>query len=215
MRTVLRMQKGDMFQVQENLKSLALVVESITRYTMEVTAINKTYIEAKVIGQENVQLRSNKSVVCVALPNKMTKLELICQKLTEIGVWWIYFWQAERSQLRELSENKWKRIKKIMVEAAEQSFSWTISDVGLLDSKKLQTAFEWYQFLAADMWWTSHQSIKLDNQPVALIIWPEWWLTERDYKQRWIDENNIVGLWKGVLRMETAAIVWGWRIANL
>jgi 16S rRNA (uracil1498-N3)-methyltransferase len=57
----------------------------------------------------------------IALPNKQEKLELIIQKLTEIGISNIYLWSSERSQLNSLNENKTKRIEKIVKEAVEQS----------------------------------------------------------------------------------------------
>ncbi|PZM85734.1 hypothetical protein DLH72_01555 [Candidatus Gracilibacteria bacterium] len=56
-----------------------------------------------------------------ALPNKIEKIEFIVQKATEIGVSNFYFWKAKRSQKIFLNENKIERIKKIILEAVEQS----------------------------------------------------------------------------------------------
>ena len=71
------------------------------------------------------------------MPNKIAKLELICQKLTEIGVSHIFLWQASRSQLKTISANKWERIHKIVIEAVEQSWSWFIPEVRLLSQDEI------------------------------------------------------------------------------
>ena len=42
----------------------------------------------------------------IALPNKQEKLELIVQKLSEIGVDEIFLWASERSVLKRLNPNK-------------------------------------------------------------------------------------------------------------
>jgi RsmE family RNA methyltransferase len=59
--------------------------------------------------------------ICVALPNKRDKLELIVQKLTEIGVARITCWPAQRSQLQEIPAKKLERLETIVREAAEQA----------------------------------------------------------------------------------------------
>ena len=40
------------------------------------------------------------------LPNKQEKLELIIQKLTEIGISHIFLWSSDRSQIQSLNENR-------------------------------------------------------------------------------------------------------------
>ncbi|MBQ9554376.1 RNA methyltransferase [bacterium] len=72
----------------------------------------------------------------IALPNKMDKLELIIQKLTEIGVSDIYLFQAERSLLKTVNENKQQRLKKIIYEAVEQSRAWTIPQLHFVSDLK-------------------------------------------------------------------------------
>ncbi|MBR6907591.1 RsmE family RNA methyltransferase [bacterium] len=57
----------------------------------------------------------------IALPNKQEKLELIIQKLTEIGISHIFLWSSDRSQIKSLNENRIIRINKIIREAVEQS----------------------------------------------------------------------------------------------
>ena len=57
----------------------------------------------------------------VAMPNKREKVELIIQKLSEIGVDEIFFRPAERSVITQRNEKKVDRLQKIAKEAVEQS----------------------------------------------------------------------------------------------
>ena len=42
------------------------------------------------------------------------------------------FWRAERSVLREVNPNKVLRIQKIMQEAVEQSWGWTLPELSFV-----------------------------------------------------------------------------------
>ncbi|MBO4516461.1 RNA methyltransferase [bacterium] len=55
------------------------------------------------------------------MSNKRDKIELIVQKLSEIGIKHIYFWPSERSVIKEWNEKKAERLNKIAKEAIEQS----------------------------------------------------------------------------------------------
>jgi 16S rRNA U1498 N3-methylase RsmE len=46
------------------------------------------------------------------------------------------------------------------------------------------------------------------------LVWPEWWLTDNDYKMFW-NNFGIKSLWENILRTETAAIIGGREIKNL
>ena len=55
-----------------------------------------------------------------ALPNKLSKLEHIVQKCSEVGYAKIVFFLAERSQKLSLTPNKIQRLHTIVKEAIEQ-----------------------------------------------------------------------------------------------
>jgi 16S rRNA (uracil1498-N3)-methyltransferase len=60
----------------------------------------------------------------------MDKIELVAQKLTELGVGRIVFVQMKRSVLpHTMSENKLKRLDLIIKEAAEQSWRFSIPQI--------------------------------------------------------------------------------------
>ncbi len=56
-----------------------------------------------------------------AYPNKISTMEIIVQKLVEIGIKKLTFFPSEHSQIRDLSEQKQLRLSSISREALEQS----------------------------------------------------------------------------------------------
>ncbi|MCR5412195.1 MAG: 16S rRNA (uracil(1498)-N(3))-methyltransferase [Patescibacteria group bacterium] len=61
----------------------------------------------------------------------------------------LYLWNAERSQVRTLNENKFKRIEKIVHEAVEQSRGWTIPKIEIIQDLKV-LADQW-NFVVFDL----------------------------------------------------------------
>lgn len=72
--------------------------------------------------------------MAVALPNTGSKLDMIVEKLTEVGVDRIVFFSAERSQMRRLDDKKLGKLGLVAVEASEQSNRWTVPEVGYVRS---------------------------------------------------------------------------------
>ena len=68
-----------------------------------------------------------------AMPNKLSKLEYIIQKGVEVGVDSFSFFRSERSQKLVVSNNKLERLKKIMIEALEQSGGNIVPDLQMSD----------------------------------------------------------------------------------
>ncbi|MEI7562212.1 MAG: RsmE family RNA methyltransferase [bacterium] len=73
------------------------------------------------VAEENCPNTSDQITMCIAMPNKREKAELIVQKLCEIGIAHITFWPAERSIIKQWNEKKAERLRKIAKEAIEQS----------------------------------------------------------------------------------------------
>ena len=182
------------------------------RYNVELESFIENGIIAKIIWEEEWKIWDSKVWMLIALPNKQEKLELIIQKLTEIGISHIFLWSSDRSQIKSLNENRIIRINKIIREAVEQSRWWSIPKIEVVkDIKKLHN--DW-NFVIFDLPKEETVGWKLDwKLPLLWVIWPEWWLSVNDYKN--FPTNYIVkSLWDSVLRMETAAIVWWWSLKN-
>ena len=195
LRKVLRAKKGYPFYIQDPAWTERLYVELVD-YTDKEKAPHKTSC----------------IWMAIAFPNKQEKLELIIQKLTEIWISHLYLWNAERSQVRTLNENKLKRIEKIVHEAVEQSRGWTIPKIGIIQDLKV-LADQW-NFIVFDLEKEEKSESKIkEDLPLLWIIGPEWWLSPKDYEQ--FSENyQVKSLWNTVLRMETASIVGGRRLKN-
>lgn len=101
----------------------------------------------------------------IALPNKQEKLELIVQKLSEIGVDEIFLWASERSVIKALNINKEQRLLKIIKEATEQSWSWVLPKLTFLSDIKL--LHENWQFVVFDL--PNHKQ-KLQNKKSDLPL---------------------------------------------
>ena len=101
----------------------------------------------------------------IALPNKQEKLELIVQKLSEIGVDEIFLWASERSVLKSLNPNKEQRLLKIIKEATEQSWSWMLTKLTFLSH--IKPLHKNWQFVVFDL--PNHKQ-KLQNKKSDLPL---------------------------------------------
>lgn len=142
-----------------------------------------------------------------SLPNKIEKIEFIAQKATEIWVTNIYFWKSERSQKIFLNENKIERIKKIILEAVEQSGRNKIPEFKIFEKIDLEK-IEWKNiFLHTKN--ENSKNLKDINfaEKINIFTWPEWWFSDQEVK--FFEEKNWerIYLWDRILRTETAGIV--------
>ena len=218
-RKVLRMKIWDKFFVQnENI-----------RYQLKITDRNDKDIFWNVIDRIDYSEPVNENWITIAMSNKRDKMETIVQKLSEIWIKHIYFRPSERSIIREWNAKKLERINKIAKEAIEQSRWWFLPEIKF--EKNISWIIKWKNIVVFDKRENeicppllkgdcSHakQDRGIFKNPNAVqviwIIWPEWWLTDNDYKTFW---NNIktVSLWDTVLRTETASIIAARTIKNI
>jgi len=172
----------------------------ITRYYIEIENISKTIITNIKNTKKNSEKIKNKWII-QAILNKTSKMEFIVQKLTEIWVPEIYFISTSRSVFTDINKNKFERLKKIAIEAAEQSFSWFIPKIEFI--KNIDNII-WNKAIL-DFNWRYYKEVNFDNIDF-LVIWPEWWFDEKDIEK--IKAKNKISLWKKTLRSETSSIIW-------
>ncbi len=199
-----------------------------TRYLIEITARDKKQLVGTIISQKEITQDGPYTTLCVAIPNKWNKAELITQKLTEIWIDRIIFWPAERSIIKGKNDNKLKRISTIAREASEQSLRITTPEILFLEDSTILPSYlarsdSGQGIFVFDIPNTDEQhhthiyphsptvSIEKNTPAITGIIWPEWGLTEKDY-HCFGDTFSITPLGESVLRMETAAIIGGWEI---
>tara|TARA_A100001035_G_scaffold266963_1_gene250503 strand:- start:417 stop:1157 length:741 start_codon:yes stop_codon:yes gene_type:complete len=113
-KNVLRMTEGDYFELFNNTGNSykAKIIDSEGN-------LIKCFIEDQLkTSQDEIEINVFQSII------KISKLELIVEKLTEIGISSFTPIITERTQKKDidsLSENKLKRLKKISIESSEQS----------------------------------------------------------------------------------------------
>jgi len=207
-RKVLRVRIGDTIWIQnpeyEHTKTrYEIRIDMWDNKTLEWTIISKHYHES---------ITTTKSMI-IALPNKRDKIELIVQKLTECWLDQIVFWPAERSIIKDWNPKKEERLRKIMKEAVEQSRWRKMPELHF--AKDIKTYIQDGAIIIFDKtsihgntWGTRNKG------QVTGVVGPEWWLTPKDYELFSAKNPEIRSLWDTVLRIETAAIIWGWIVKN-
>lgn len=197
LRKVLRMRIWDNIFVQhENV-----------RYELQIYDWDQNTLYGHILGMVRCETLFSNRWLAIAMPNKREKVELIVQKLTEIGIKNIYFWPSERSIIRVWNEKKESRINCIAKEALEQSWWWHLPNISF--EKDISKIIDWKDIVVFDKIDEKNKNYVFQDNTIW-IIWPEWWLTAGDYQKF---GNNIkkISLWDTVLRTETASIL-AWRI---
>lgn len=182
-------------------------------YIFELKNIEKReafFVKTWFIEKENF-IEKNINLV-QSLANKLEKIEFILQKWVEVGITNFLFFRSKRSAKLNITENKEERLKKIIVEAVEQSGRndipemFFIDDIFLWDFKNEENLF----FHTDSQNSQKLKDLKLDfEKKINLFIWPEWGFSEDEIKI--FEENNFkkIYLWKNILRTETTWIVVG------
>ena len=176
-------------------------VWNIVRYELKLESIQDT-ITANIKNiQENNKKPKNKWIIQSIL-NKVSKMELIVQKLTEVGVPKIYFIWTNRGVFKNIKDNKLERFEKIALEASEQSMSWYMPEIKVIKS------FNEISWNKAIVNFDGKDFKKVDFSNIDfLVIGPEWGFDDKDIENIQAKEN--IYLWQKVLRSETASIIWG------
>lgn len=188
-----------------------------TRVVCTIEDIQKKSVTAEILYEETFNGLNDRFYLAVAMPNKFEKLELIVQKCAEIGITDLIFFPAKHSILKEISESKMDRLKKISLEAVEQSrwrknlsTSFEKNIFSLCENKKLFVAHQKWEEIQN---YLIQQRSGESNDASILMVWPEGW--------RHADEENLfeklhmkkISFGENILRTETAAIIW-WRIVK-
>ena len=190
------------------------------RYEIQIVNWDDKNLEWKIIQTLIYKLKEEWirwMIVC--MPNKWDKIELITQKLTEIWMDEIAFWPSERSIIKEWNQKKEERLNKIIKEAVEQSRSWKFPEIKFVNNiREIIWDWELIVFDKEDKKLQDFKTTKFqdgNHEKIYGLVWPEWWLSNKDYGNlQWID-YKIEDLWENILRTETAAIVAWWEIKKL
>tara|TARA_B100000123_G_scaffold22809_1_gene15856 strand:+ start:219 stop:920 length:702 start_codon:yes stop_codon:yes gene_type:complete len=191
---VMRIKEGQNFSLFNQSGEFEAKVENIIRGIVEFS------VEKKLRSADNPT-----EIWLAFTPIKLNYLNLMIQKATELGVTRFIPLLTERTVVRKINE---KRVKKIIVEASEQS--------NRLNLPALDKLKNFEEFLKENIDTTiifgdlNSDNKKIDiksDEPICILIGPEgdFSIKEREiiYKMKNIIPININ---KNILRSETAAI---------
>ena len=216
MRKVLRLKIWDRFFIQEPNYGIN---ETVSRYEIQLDSRDKNSMTGTIISEEVKQIEESKTSFIVCMPNKWDKAELIAQKLSEIGINNIVFRPSERSIIKQENTNKMWRILKISKEACEQSRRWNMVNISFekkLDNVLKNGDLEIFDFRDSELDTTENW----EQRNIFGLVGPEGWLTNKDYDYlKELAKKNSLNirlshLWSGILRTETACIIWAWKLKN-
>lgn len=205
LKNVLRASKWYEFLVQSSENS-----KEKLRYTVKIDEICKNSIICDISDKNVETINSLDRWIVIAMLNKFDKLELIVQKLSEIGIENIVFWPSERSQIREISENKLDRLNKISLEAVEQSKWWILPSISFSTNLDF---LNWKNVIVFD--WEGDKIEKHgEMHSTYAVVWPEWGFWPSDFKIINKFNPKKYNIWNTIFRAETAAIIWWWILIN-
>ena len=179
--TVLRMKSWSSFLFQEKNKNL--------RYSVIIKSITKKEIIWQIVNQdENTKANNTETIIHIALPNRMSKAEVIVQKLSELWINKIVFFTGARSIIRELKEKNITRLQTIALEATEQSFGRVLPTINY--KKSLDDCLEENKTIKASTHFLldhngeNRSKNKQEKEfTTCAYIGPEGWLSDEEKKK--------------------------------
>ena len=200
-KTVMRMRENDKIEVIYNSKLHICSIENIDNLTLKIESII----------EENNEL--NKEIIVALGLVKEQKMDLILQKLTELGVTKIIPVNMERSIVKldsKKEEKKLQRWNMICKEASEQSKRNIIPTVTKIMNLKDLPSIEADLKLVCSV--SEKDNIiynyieKDDYNSILIVIGPEGGISSKEEEYLKNNNFNLVSFGNLVLRVETACI---------
>tara|TARA_Y100000590_G_scaffold40859_1_gene43615 strand:- start:2009 stop:2731 length:723 start_codon:yes stop_codon:yes gene_type:complete len=196
---VMRLKKGDYLSVFNEKGEWNASIEDYEKEGVRIKILKK------------VRDKDNEKNIWLAFsPIKQNLLNLIIQKGTELGVQKFIPVLSERTNVKEINI---KRIKKIIVEACEQSNRISVPEINKLETLKffLSNFPKKGCLVFCDINCNKNDLkfflSKKDLGPVCILVGPEGDFSENERKLIInLEQSKSISLAKNILRAETAAI---------
>ena len=185
-------------------------------YICEIKEINKDNILLDIIEKVNIKRESSLKVKLYQGMPKGTKMELILQKLTEIGVDEIVLVQAKRSVTKidnKKEDKKIERWERIIYEAAKQSKRGKIPTLrGVLTFKEALEDMKNNDLNLCP--YENERTISIKEaikdssaNTIGIFVGPEGGFEEEEIEKIQEIDGKVVSLGPRILRTETASVV--------
>lgn len=203
---VLRLKKGDLIKALDGQGNTFLT---------EVIEIEKSRTRAKILNKKHKPKPPYSISLFQALP-KASKMDLLVQKATEIGVDRIVPYQSSRVIIKSKNNNfekKVKRWRKISLEACRQSGRDYFPQINSVIEwpellKDIRNERHVYGFSERETDLSVNEAIKKTKPgQVSLIVGPEGGFPQTELEALKRTEAKLVSLGRNILRTETAGIV--------
>ncbi len=204
---VLRCRTGEELEVCDNNNN---------EYICEITNIDKNQVELNILEKVDIQRESDLKIkVYQGLP-KGPKMEMILQKLTEVGVDEIILVQTKRTVVKvddKKEDKKIERWERIIYEAAKQSKRGKIPTLrGVLTFKEALADMKENDFNIAPYENEKTKSIKqaikgVNINNIGIFVGPEGGFEETEIEAIEDIGGQSVSLGPRILRTETASLV--------
>ena len=147
-------------------------------------------------------------VLYQSITNKIEKIEYILQKWVEVWFKRFVFFRSKRSQKLDFFENKIKRLKKIIIEAVEQSNRNIVPEIIFEENIEFNMKWNNLFFHTEDSDSKKLKDLKLDYlQPINIFVWPEGGFDDKEIDIFEKNKFQKIYLWNSILRTETVWIV--------
>lgn len=186
---VMRKQEGEEIELVNGRHRLALA---------RIESLQKSHAKLLILNVEEKKPLLPLLVLVQALP-KLSNLELIIQKGTELGVSTFYLYPSARSEKKELSENQKKRLHHILIGAMKQC--------GRLDLPEIKSEFPQLKgnVYFGDLSKKAPPLSSIGKLPAMLVIGPEKGFTNEEI-HFFEKVGKGVSIGPYILRTETAAL---------
>ena len=185
-------------------------------YICKIKEINKDNILLDIIEKVNIKRESNLKVKLYQGMPKGTKMELILQKLTEIGVDEIVLVQTKRSVTKidnKKEDKKIERWERIIYEAAKQSKRAKIPKLtGVLTFKEALADMQNNDLNICP--YENERTISIKEaikdssaNTIGIFVGPEGGFEEEEIEKIQEIDGKVVSLGPRILRTETASVV--------
>tara|TARA_B100000941_G_scaffold283676_1_gene253454 strand:- start:3791 stop:4531 length:741 start_codon:yes stop_codon:yes gene_type:complete len=206
-KNVLRMKEGDFFELFNNSGNL---------FEAKILDSSNNLIKCKIISSLNAVNESLKINVFQSII-KISKMELVIEKLTEIGIFSFTPIITERVQKKDIdsfSESKLNRLKKISIEASEQSGKVfipyinnkkSIKNLDLTNDKNKNIVF--YESSKGAIKLKKIDQKILENRTISVFIGPVGGFSQYEIEHFKRNGCILVNLGNTIFKSDTASII--------
>ncbi len=199
LKDVMRLKVGDIFSIFNSHGEWKTTVQNYEKQAVKIKILEKLRDK-----------KNEKNIWLAFTPIKQNPLNFIIQKGTELGVQKFIPILSERTEVKDINS---ERVKKIIIESAEQSNRISIPEVTNLETLK-NFIFNFPKEACLIFCDINSNQIdikkilsKKDTGPICILIGPEGDFSENERKLiTGLKQSQSISLAQNILRAETAAV---------